>query len=54
MIITKKCYNPIGEKSFYDHIIRNKADYINSVHYIMNNDKIGKPMSIAKGIMAIK
>ena len=35
--VTKRIGRPIWQKSFYDHIIRNDADYLTCWQYIENN-----------------
>lgn len=35
--VTKKCGFPVWQKSFYEHIIRGDADYLETWEYIENN-----------------
>ena len=36
-MITKECGVSLFQKSFYDHIIRDEADYLAKWHYIDTN-----------------
>ena len=36
-IVSRQCGRPIWQRSFYDHIIRNDQDYMETVYYIQGN-----------------
>ena len=36
-VVTKQCRREIWQKSFYDHVIRNELDYLETWQYIENN-----------------
>ena len=36
-LTTKEIGNPIFQRSYYDHIIRNEADYLEKADYILKN-----------------
>ena len=36
-LVSKECRKTIWQRSYYDHIIRNEADYIEKSDYIINN-----------------
>ena len=36
-LVSKECRKTIWQRSYYDHIIRNEADYLEKSYYIINN-----------------
>ena len=35
--VTKQCGTPIWQEKYYDHVIRDEADYMTKYQYIQNN-----------------